>query len=287
MQRLTSIADLQTDGWQNLMPQVSWLGDLYEEFKKHDVDRRFITAEFGGDEDRSHGVHASEVSGCMRRLVYSLMYTEKKNDAKTTSTNMRRRFQLGHLLHGLTQSDFDRMCWMTNGLLEYEPEVRIGPEFGGLAQQYDVHSHCDGVFTYHNANGEPYLRIGTEIKTKSDPEFEKLKKPEQSHLEQACIYMKMLDLPLMWFFYYNKSNSNWTKPSAPYLIAFDHQLWARLENRINAAYDHKNRNELPKREEGKPCEWCSYAWHCKPTYLQRQQAWSKKRQPPKPGEFRR
>ncbi len=280
-----TIADLQHDGWQSLLPNVAWLGDLYEEYKKHDTTRRTVSVHLGGDEDRPGGVHASEISGCTRRLVYSILNTEKKNNATQADTNMRRRMQLGTLVHAITQDDFDRMCWMSDGAVEFKHELTIRPDLQELARQYDINSSCDGAFTYF-ANHQPYLRVGLEIKTKSDPEYQKLKKPDDEHIEQAHVYMKALDLPLMWFFYYNKSNSNWTPPKPPYLVAFDHRVWDRLENKIQHSHKLASSKTLPERQEGMPCRWCPFSWTCMPTTLQRRPTHSAKG-PPKPGEFRR
>jgi hypothetical protein len=285
LQTLLTIDDLQKDGWQSLLPNVAWLGDLYEEFKKNDSIFRTITATMGGSEGRAAGIHASEISGCARKVVYSLLGEEKKDNVEGADTNMRRRMQQGHMLHALTQDDFDRMCWMTNGTLEFRPELEIRPDLYPVAEKYNIYSHCDGAFTYF-ANHQPYLRVGLEIKTMSDPEYAKLKKPLDYHVEQAHVYMKVLDLPLMWFFYYNKSNSNWTQPKPPFLIAFDHRIWNQLENRIIHARSLAEAKTLPERQEEMPCRWCPFSWTCMPTILQKRKSNSRKG-PPRPGEFGR
>lgn len=281
--QLLTIDDLGRDGWQSLLPNVAWLGDLYEEYKKRDTARRVIHVPMGGDEDRANGVHASEISGCLRRVVYSIAATEKKNDPERVNTNMRRRFQQGTLLHSLAQDDFDRMCWMSDGTVEFQSEVEITPELNELTKKYEIYSHSDGEFLFFS-NHTPYLRVGLEIKSMSDKEFAKLRKPLDYHLEQAHVYMKVLDLPLMWFFYYNKSNSNWTSPKAPYLVAFDHKLWNRLENKMQQAHSLAATGTLPDRSEGMPCGWCPYSWTCMPTTLAG--LTRKRRGPPPPGEFR-
>lgn len=288
MQRLLTIDDLKQPGWQALLPNVAWLGELYDEFKKHDTSRRVIEAHMGGDEERAVGIHASEISGCLRKVVYGLNGTEKKNHATTVDTNMRRRFQIGHMVHALTQDDFDRMCWMTDGVLDFVPEVTITPETSEVSGKYVIYSHSDGVFTFYS-HGEPYLRVGLEIKTMSGDEFAKLKKPLDYHVEQVHVYQKTLDVPLMWFFYYNKSNSNWTPPKAPYLTAFDHRVWDRLENKMQHAHRLIAEGKLPEREEGMPCSWCPFSWTCLPTILRHSQGRHLRthRSPPRPGGFNR
>jgi len=278
--QLLTISDLQTD-WQPLLSNVGYLGQLYDHFKRHDSGDRDIPVHIYGESTREPGVHASEVSGCLRRLVYGIQGAQRRVKPEDVNINMRRRFQLGHMLHALTQDDFDLMCMHTDGKLTFLDEVKVHPDMGGAAETYHIHSSCDGIFTFLNEQYNPYLRVGLEIKTMSADQFEKATKPLDYHLDQVCVYMKTLDLPLMWLFYYNKSNSNWTKPMAPYLITFDHKLWGRLEQRITHAYAAASARQLPERQEGLPCTWCPFTWTCEPTSLKRRNA-----PPPKPGDFR-
>jgi len=266
MRRLVTIEDLSGDITEALR-EIEALGPLYEEFKKNDDKYREIILEIGGDGSRSVGVHASEVSGCLRKMVYSMSEVDKKVRSEDADVNMRMRFQLGHVLHALVQSDVQHMCAETMGEMVFEDEVKISPELGGTAEQYNVHSHSDGVFTKLDKEFNPTLRVNFEIKTMSGPEYDKLTKPKPEHVEQAHVYMKCLDVPVTWFFYYNKSNSNWTKPRAPFLITFDHKIWDRIENRIKRAYKYIGDGELPNREEGRPCGWCPFASKCNPMYL--------------------
>jgi len=278
--QLLTISDLQTD-WQPLLSNVGYLGQLYDHFKRHDSGDRDIPVHIHGESTREAGVHASEVSGCLRRLVYGIQGTQRRVKPEDVNINMRRRFQLGHMLHALTQDDFDLMCMQSDGRLVFSDEVNIHPGMGGVAETWKIHSHCDGIFTFLNEQYNPYLRVGLEIKTMSADMFDKATKPLDYHLDQVCIYMKALELPLMWMFYYNKSNSNWTKPMAPYLITFDHKLWGRLEQRMMHAYTVSGSGQLPERQEGMPCTWCPFAWTCEPTTLKRRNSPS-----PKPGDFR-
>ncbi|GAG48468.1 unnamed protein product, partial [marine sediment metagenome] len=221
--QLLTISDLNSE-WQPLLANVLWLGELYDQFKRQDSGNRDIPVHIAGESTREAGVHASEVSGCVRRLVYGTQGTERRVRPEDVNINMRRRFQLGHMLHALTQDDFDLMCMLTDGMLTFEDEVKIHPGMGGVAETWKIHSSCDGIFTFLNGQYNPYLRVGVEIKTMSADVFEKANKPLDYHLEQICVYMKALDIPLMWLYYYNKSNSNWTKPMAPFLVTFDHKL---------------------------------------------------------------
>jgi hypothetical protein len=285
---LLTIDDLGQEGWQNFLPYVHQLGEWYHQFKKVYNEDRDVKIAYRKEGHRKVGVHASEISKCLRLLTYAVMSgVKRKVSAEDRNVNMQMRFDLGTAVHALIQDDLHKTCAMFgSGYLQFTDEVGIKPSMGGFAGKWHVYSHTDGIFTFLDQNEQPCLRVGLEIKTKSGPEFDKLKAPDPDHVEQAHIYMKCLDLPLMWFFYYNKSNSNWTKPMAPYLITFDHKLMARLESRIASAYEFANQGKLPDRQEGMYCSWCPFAHDCDPSYLRMVKLRSSKG-PPKPGAFRR
>ena len=268
--QLTTIADLAqpTADRGLLISRAMQLGALYDELKHTDNESYQYKVSIGTGRERKPGVHASEMSNCQRLLVYSIMGTERQDAAAATAdANMQMRFDIGNAVHAMVQNDFHRMCGRLGGAVTFEEEVRVCPELGGAAAQWNMHSSCDGVFTFWH-QGEAYLRVGLEIKTKSAPMFDKLVKPDDDHSEQTCLYMKALDLPLMWLFYYNKSNSNWTKPEAPYLYQFDQHLWdTKLEPRFAQAHEWAAAAHLPPREEGQQCRWCAFAWTCQPSKL--------------------
>ena len=284
---LLTIDDLKAEGWQNYLPHIHQLGDWYTEFLRRDTANRNIVVELRDGLERKPGVHASEVSGCLRRLVYTLGgKVEKLSRPEDVDVNMKMRMRLGTAMHAVLQDELQRMCVMFGaGYVEFEDEVEISPELGGFAAKHNCHSHGDGIFTFYTQQLEPCIRVGLEIKTASGPEFEKMKSPKGYNVDQAQIYLECLDLPLMWFLYYNKSNSNWTKPKAPWLITHDPKHVKRLESKIVLAYSWARRGELPEREEGMPCGWCPFAHDCKPAYLRMKQ--SRRKGPPKPGEFKK
>lgn len=298
--RLISIADLDSD-WRWALPHVASLADYWDRFKTTDppegyhvhvpkgfegsmvnTESHFAEFALGFDRQRSSGVHASEVSGCMRPIVYSLMKTERKKVPKEEGArcsffpksdkigpaNMQRRFDIGTAMHALIQSDLDRMLHPLSGKVQYQAENKISPELNELARKYDIHSHCDGVFTFYDNNWEPFLRVGVELKTMSDGQYDLLKQPKSEHLEQNTIYQKVLDVPLVWYIYVNKSNSNFTQPKSPWLRPFDQKLWETLERRIQHANELAAAGTLPVRTESMACAWCAFAWDCKPKCMQ-------------------
>jgi len=219
----------------------------------------------GDGHARRPGIHASECSGCQRKVVYSLLAYERRDQK---SKNWRQRFEVGHALHHMIQRDCHAIARRSGGLIDFEDEVKIAPELQPLAAKWFINSSCDGVFTFRDTpGGVPTLRVGLEIKTEAPDGYDKLRAPKPEHVEQAHIYMAVLDIPLFWFFYMNKGNQNNTGSDGPFLIEFNPHIWAELENRFQAAHDYAERYELPERQEGTVCQFCAFAYTCQPPSL--------------------
>lgn len=281
--RLLTIDDLNdpTNDWKPLLEHIAWLGDEFERWKSKDTGfNRVLPIHFGDDTQRTPGLHASELNTCVRQAVYALR-GEKRTLAENNDVNMKMRFQLGTMVHSLIQDDFDRICTDTYGRVSFEDEVSIhyGQGMGGVVDQFELSSSADGVFTFCDENGQPYLRLGLEIKTMSDPQFSDAKSPKKEHIQQTTLYQKALDLPLMWFLYYNKSNSNWTRPQAPWVVPYDESEWAKIDARARQAHLHRAAGTLPEREEGMPCKWCPFSDVCNPTLLKLHSTYKRKNRP--------
>lgn len=249
------------------------------------------------DEDgktRAPGIHASELYPCIRRAVYSLLAVERK---PRVSKFWRQRFKVGHAIHGMVQADFhelsrrsllenawrqaERVAKAHDYIIEFEDEVKVAPELQALAEYYNIHSSCDGVFCfYHRTTGELKLRVGLEIKTEAPDGYEKLRAPKDEHVRQTHLYMACLDVPLMWFFYMNKGNQNNTASTSPYLIAFKTEIWLEIEGRCKEAIAFAKDNALPDRAEGIWCEFCPWSYTCQPDNSKKMQ------RPPDPKKTR-
>lgn len=278
---LRTIQDLHTQH-ANVRTQfvqaASRLSLLYDEWKHTDQGGYKYTVDIPGSEGRAAGIHASELSRCLRLLVYSIQGQERRPPVDAADINMKMRFNIGHSVHAMLQREFELMCDWVNGTnrlerthLLFQSEVKIHPGLGGAAAEWNIHSSCDGVFTFYEVSGHEQvvqLRVGLEIKTASPGEFEKLNRPKDEHVEQTCIYMATLNLPLMWVLYYNKGNSNYTNSTPPWLLQFNQALWDKqLEPRMAKASYLAESNKIPPREEGKHCRWCPFVWVCAPTCL--------------------
>src|ERR1700761_2057645 len=181
---LLTIADLlakrpEDEGLQYVAQRLS---DLYEEF---------LDNEEGDARERPPGIHASEISGCPRKAVYSLDGTEKqeKNDTHMSMRVWKRRFKIGHKVHDMFQADFERMA-KSKGLLKHPKlkggykidfikEFPIDPTKGMYyASKWEIYSHCDGIFVIKDNEDNPLIRVALEIKTMSPDDFEKTNKPK-------------------------------------------------------------------------------------------------------------
>lgn len=253
--KLTSIRHLDLiDGFPH-SPLLSTLSARYDDFLRTPLE---VT-------DRAPGIHASEVSGCPRRMVYSLSGTKRVDRSPLV---WKKRFKVGHALHSMLQTDFHNLADNCDDIF-FEEEIPINSSTSDVAKQWDINSRADGVFTFIE-KGSPVLRVLLEIKTKSPDEFSKLKEPDEEHVEQAHVYMASLDLPVTWFLYWNKGNQNYTGTDLkPFLYKFDQKIWSRLEERFAQAHMHVAEGTLPAREESILCEICSFSHTCKPKYLQK------------------
>lgn len=263
-----------------LIEQAQRLAELWIEFIKQDGEYYEYTVIDHGERSRTGGIHASEMSKCALKVHYSITNTERKVLPGSVDPNMKMRMRLGTAIHAMVQTDFDRMAkWYTANnsylgmAMTFESELKVGAALQEVAAAWELSSSCDGAFTFWRWDGQrwvPYLRVGLEIKSSSDGQFTSRKKPDFDHAEQTCLYQACLDLPLMWVLYYNKNNCNFTTPYAPWLFKFDRQKWERdLEMRFAKAHHHAETGQQPEKTEGMHCQWCAFAWTCKPKVLSR------------------
>lgn len=269
---LTTIASLLTEPKDRVALMRSWaydLGLMYETFIKEDEEDVSFEVGWHGAKARSDGIHASELSGECQRTVWYSLQGEKRSDQELDPF-WKKKFRVGHVYHAMVQEDWRRLCEKSDGMLTFEKEVRISPELSAVAEQYNIQSSCDGVINFHNRRGEPpVMRVGLEIKTESPGQFEDLKEPKLQHRRQTCIYMKCLDVPLLYTQYINKGTQNIVPSKPPWVFSFDFDLWNKIEAEAKQVIHLATINELPARKEGIWCEFCGYSQVCGPDVLVR------------------
>lgn len=297
MPKLTTIDDLKQpqEVKQHFISQAMQLSRYFVAWKAQDDGGYEFTVKIGGARHRAPGIHASEISKCRRLMVYSIQGVERRPPSQEDAdVNMQMRFDIGHAVHAMLQQQMKLMCeWINQGTkkITFEDEVAVHPDLQETSAEWELHSHCDGVFTFwYEAQPQlfvPYLRVGLEIKTRSDGQFEKTNRPDQDHYEQTCLYMAALDLPLMWTLYYNKSNSNFTNTDPPFLYQFDSTLWDKLETTFARSQVQAEQGALPTRQEGRHCRWCPFGWTCQPPSLKAKPQYGPATTVQSPGALRR
>lgn len=274
---LLGIQDLEDAAPSHLIEEAERLTSKYENYLAGKSD--------GGK--RKAGIHASEISKCYRMAVYTMRGEEKRKQEEDPQDSARwqRTFDQGHAIHQMIQQHFRSMADNSGRSLRFEDEVPLHPNRQPLAAKWNIHSSCDGIFTFQKRDPEtwdmqPYIRMGLEIKSANANQFGSLREPKPEHIEQAHVYMAVLDLPIMWLLYFNKDNQNITPASSPWLLSFDRKLWERLERRFAGWNKHLEEGTLPDAMPGSHCGFCQYAWTCKPPG--RYKSWSQATKIPLP-----
>lgn len=221
-----------------------------------EVYKKYLANPYEGT--RTPGVHASEVCSCLRKTYYTMLNVRKGD---RPPTDLQARFEIGHAFHEMVQRSL-RYAGNTRGDFTFQAEVPTHTT--SLGRQHNIQSHCDGIFTWLDADKKPLLRIGLEIKTESHQGFKDLRTPKQQHIDQALVYMACLDLPLMYFAYINKNDGAWKPMEAPWLYVFDHERWRYLLDRIELVTASYLEKRAPKKETGFHCTMCPYQYVCKP-----------------------
>lgn len=276
---LTTLEELEQIPKEELRSYLRWAGDLgvlYDKFIEEDDDDVSFTSGWGSSKGRSNGIHASEIcSECLRPTYYSLTGTKRVDRVKPF---WKKRFRAGHMFHAMLQDDFERICDKSGGMMTFQSEVKLAPEYQEICEQYDIHSSADGVLEFMDEPGGPAeMRVLVEFKTESDGQFENLKEPRDYHRNQVHIYMKALNIPVVLYFYLNKSNSNIAPTTPPYLETFDPKIWGLMLAKMINAHQRAKTGELPPKKEDMKCEFCAFSWTCQPDYLARKESMDKAR----------
>jgi len=244
----------------SLIGQASLLSQKFDEYLR-DSSR--------GEEHRAPGIHASEVSGCERRIVYSLLNYPRSGGG--TDNTWRKRFMMGTAVHEMLQGEFHKWAVRSKSCVTFQDEVTIAPHLQQMAAKWHIFSHCDGMFVVRKSwDGPALFRVLLEIKTMSPSEFQNLKAPKEEHIDQSHIYMACLDVPMIWLLYWNKGNQNTTGTDNPnFLVRFNQRRWSELEAKFERVHQAAALEKLPDREESVRCEFCAFSHHCQPTILNR------------------
>ncbi len=217
-------------------------------------------------DDRRGVFHPSAVGMCARRNVYEYVGTPRVKAAKVADLET---FRIGHAVHHLVQTilaDLDRVLTPKGIEYSFQPEIPYDPEIDTLYHDLGIGGTCDGLLELHHTKLGWRQRGVVEIKSIKDKLYNELRGPKEDHLMQANLYAFRFDTPILWFWYYNKNNSE----RRVYRRLADDVILGNAIERFATQRAHADAGTLPDREESwYMCPRCEYGHVCKPDILQR------------------
>lgn len=225
---------------------------------------KWVETEREGGHDRSGVFHPSAVGMCPRRNVYEYIRTPRKEAAGAADLEI---FRIGHAVHHIIQtiiSDLDRILTPQGIEFTFRPEIPFDRNNDLLFHDFGIGGTADGLLELHHTRLGWRQRGVLEIKSISDDGFNKLRGPKKDHLMQANLYAFRFDTPILWFWYYNKNNSQ----RKVYRCAADDAILDEAIATFAAQKEHVDNGTLPDRKESYyMCPRCEYAWTCEPKTL--------------------
>lgn len=226
-----------------------------------DLGRAYNDTIMAEPRDSRGGVfHPSAVGACKRKSVYE--YTFAPGESADTAQD-REVFRLGHAVHVIVQGHMHRLKAGDGITVYFEDEVTYDPATDELFLDFHIGGTTDGVLTLETKSWTQRGII--EIKSIKDKNFALLAdQPKPEHLQQAHLYAKRFDCPIIWIFYYNKNTSEYKI----YTHLFDQKVYATALARFIEQLDHAAEGTLPDREESFwGCPRCAFKALCQPAIL--------------------
>ena len=216
-------------------------------------------------DDRSGVFHPSAVGMCARRNVYEFIGTPRIKAAKTADLET---FRMGHAVHHIVQTilaDLDKILRPKGIEYTFYPEIPFDPATDTLYHDLGIGGTTDGLLELHHTKLGWRQRGVVEIKSIKDKLYNDLRKPKPDHRMQANLYAFRFDTPIVWFWYYNKNNSE----RKVYTQVADDAALDEAISRFAEQRAHADAGTLPDREESfYMCPRCEYGHTCKPKTLQ-------------------
>lgn len=235
-----------------------------------EMDIEEIVYDERGD-PRIDPTNGNPVTEIKRRMVPYSELTEENIDPR-----LQMIFDTGSAWHGVMQGYGHKGAWGPRK--HYSDEVPIDPDerneegeiINAMAEKYWIKGAVDGVIDPYLMTvpgiGDVAIRVIHEYKTINSNGYKNLSQPKSDHKWQATVYSKMLDIPIVIYMYTNKDNQQ----MADFPVAFDHHLWAKIEEKILRVQWYVENNTPPPWEETdavlnpRACGDCGHNRNCNP-----------------------
>lgn len=207
-------------------------------------------------EPRYPGIHPSQLPHpCMLKVWNEMTGVEGRERIEPRTQLI---FDLGHAVHHMMQTYGARGAW---GPI-YKAESRLTGDIQPLAEELMIEGSADAenILVVDNIPNAPIYEVGVvhEYKTINTDAFKKLTRPKPEHKQQATVYAKVLNRPVVVYLYLNKNDSS----LADYPVEFDPAQWSTLENKARLLVQHFDAGQPPPAETGFHCQQCPYAYGC-------------------------
>lgn len=207
-------------------------------------------------EPRYDGIHPSQIAGpCLKKIYYDMVGAPGQDKIEA---RLRLIFDLGHAVHHMFQTYGLNGAWGPY----YKHEVEISGQYQEIAASLMLEGHADAenILVIDDIPNAPIFEVGIvhEYKTINKAGFEKLSSPKPEHQQQAMVYSKALNRPVVVYLYMNKDDSN----LSDFAVQFDPTRWARIESKARTLVSHYESSSPPKGEVGYHCRDCKYIYIC-------------------------
>ena len=203
-------------------------------------------------EHRKHGIHPSTLAStpCLLRIYYEAMGYEAQVVHEANSLLI---FDVGTAVHDMLQKFGQMGAWG----IHYVPEA--------VVEDKDLmivgHADADNILVIDDIAGAPIFEVGVvhEYKTINNEGFKGLRgKPKPQHKQQATVYSRCLNRPVVVYLYVNKDNSN----IADFPLPFDPATWEALRQRAEVVRNAVLTQIPPQGTVGWHCQNCGYVYQC-------------------------
>jgi CRISPR/Cas system-associated exonuclease Cas4 (RecB family) len=209
------------------------------------------------DEPRYPGIHPSQLPHpCMLKVWNEMTGVEghEKIEPRT-----RLIFDIGHAVHHMMQTYGAHGAW---GDVFYKPESKLTGEIQPLSEELMIEGSADAenIIIVDNIPNAPIYEVGVvhEYKTINTDGYGKLSRPKPEHKQQATIYAKVLNRPIVVYLYLNKNDSS----LKDFPVEFDPAQWNTLEHKARLLVQYFDAGQPPPAETGYHCQQCPYSYGC-------------------------